>query len=104
MDKNTAARPASIAQTISLLLEISRLDTLYRDLYFRRAHELMEPMLSQTAYAQMKEELASIGWIQKQLRAAIERGDWSRSRELTERIRGIQSTATANGGTTSDPV
>lgn len=57
----------------------------------------MEPMLSQTAYAQMKEELASIGWIQKQLRAAIERGDWSRSRELTERIRGIQSTATANG-------
>ena len=47
MDKHTATRPASVAQTISLLMEISRLDTLHRDLYFRRAHELMEPMLSQ---------------------------------------------------------
>ncbi len=97
MDKNTATRPASIAQTISLLMEISRLDTLHRDLYFRRTHELMEPMLSQSAYARMKEDLASIEGLEKQLRAAIERGDWSRSLELTARIRGIQGGAATNG-------
>lgn len=97
MDKHTATRPASVAQTISLLIEVSRLDTLHRDLYFRRAHELMGPMLSQSAYAQMKEGLASIEWLEKQLRAAIGRGDWSRSRELTARIRGIQGSAAANG-------
>jgi hypothetical protein len=96
MDKNIAARPASVAQTISLLMEISRLDTLHRDLYFRRAHELMAPMLSQSAYAQMKEGLSSIEWLEKQLRAAIERGDWSRSLELTARIRGIQGSAAAS--------
>ena len=45
MNKNTAAQPASAAQTISLLLELSRLDTLYRDLYFQRAHQLIEPLL-----------------------------------------------------------
>ena len=93
MDKNTAARPASLTQTVSLLIEIGRLDTLYRDLYSRRAHELMEPMLSQSAYARMKEDLASIVWLEKQLRAAIERGDWSSSLDLTARIRGIQGSA-----------
>ena len=96
MDKNTAASPASVAQTISLLTEISRLDTLHRDLYFRRAHELMESILSPSAYARMKEGLASIEWLEKQLRSAIERGDWSRSLELTARIRGIQGGAAAS--------
>jgi hypothetical protein len=97
MNKNTAAGPASGTQTISILLEISRLDTLYRDLYFQRAQELMEPVLSQAAYVRMKEGLASTALVEKQLRAAIERGDWSRAHELTERIRGIQASAAASG-------
>jgi hypothetical protein len=95
MDKNTAAGPASAAQAVALLVEISKLDTLYRDLYFQRGHELLEPMLSNSAYALIKEGLASIALFEKQLRAAIERGDWSRSRELSQRIRGIQESAAA---------
>ena len=96
MAKNTAAQPASAAQTISLLLEISRLDTLYRDLYFQRAYQLIEPLLSQSAYAQMKQGLTSIVLVERQLRGAVERGEWSRARELTERIRGIQGAAAAS--------
>jgi hypothetical protein len=97
MDENTAASPASPAKTISLLLEMSRLDTLYRDLYFQRAHELIEPQFSHSAYGRVKQGLASIALVEKQLRAAIERGVWSRSHELTERIRGIQVSAAASG-------
>jgi len=96
MNTNTAASPANTAQTISLLLEISRLDTLYKDLYFHRAHELTEPRLSQSAYARMKQSLASIALVEKQLRAVIERGEWARSHELNERIRGIQESAAAS--------
>jgi len=96
MNKNTAAKPASAAQTISLLLEISRLDTLYRDLYFQRAHQLIEPLLSQSAYALIKQGLTSIVLVERQLRSAVERGEWSRARELTERIRGIQGAAAAS--------
>ncbi|HXI93374.1 MAG TPA: hypothetical protein VNO24_25470 [Blastocatellia bacterium] len=96
MDKNTAAKPASAAQTISLLLEISRLDTLYGDLYFQRAHQLIEPLLSQSAYARMKQGLTSIVLVERQLRAAVELGEWSRAREMTERIRGIQGAAAAS--------
>jgi hypothetical protein len=53
-------------------------------------------MLSQSAYARIKEGLASIKWLESQLRSAIEQGDWSRSRELAERIRRIQQSASAN--------
>jgi hypothetical protein len=97
MDKNTAARPAGAAQTITLLIEISRLDTLYRDLYFQRAYELMETLLPQSSFARMKQEIASIVLFEKQLRAAINRGDWTSTRELTERIRAIQGSAAAVG-------
>src|ERR1044072_7304779 len=83
----------SDTQTVSRLVEISKLDTLYKDIYFQRAYELMEPMLSYSTYARMKESIASLGWVENQLRAALERGDWAKARELTERIRGIKASA-----------
>jgi hypothetical protein len=44
----------------------------------------------------MKQDRASIGLLERQLRAAVERGEWSRTRELTERIRRIQGAAAAS--------
>ena len=97
MSKTTVAPKESDFQTVSQLLEISKLDTLYRDLYLQRARELMEPLLSYSTYSRIKEGIASLGWVEKQLRAAIERGDWAKSRELTERVRAIQGSASAGG-------
>jgi hypothetical protein len=97
MSKPTFAPKESDLQTVSRLLEISKLDTLYRDLYFQRARALIEPLLSYSTYAHIKEGIASLGWVEKQLRAAVERGDWAKSREMTERIRTIQGSATASG-------
>jgi len=96
MSKTKPALNQDAGQTISRLLEISKLDTLYRDLYFQRARELMEPIFSYLSYALMKESLASLGWVEEQLRAAVGRGDWAKTRELTERIRGIQASAAAS--------
>src|SRR3982751_4680930 len=89
----TKSAPEGDIQTISRLVEISKLDTLYRDIYFHRAYELMEPMLSYSTYARMKEGIASLGWVEDQLRATLERGDWAKARELTERVRGIKASA-----------
>src|ERR1051325_6658634 len=97
MSKAKSTLKGGAAQTVSRLLDIGKLDPLYRDLYFQRAHELMEPMFSYATYARMKESLASLAWVEQQLRAAVGRGDWSRTRELTEQIRGIQAAATTNG-------
>src|ERR1044072_2073677 len=89
----TKSAPEGDIQTISRLVEISKLDTLYRDIYFYRAYELIDPMLSYSTYARMKESIASLGWVENQLRAALERSDWTKARELTERIRGIKASA-----------
>ena len=93
MSKPKSAAQESAAQTASRLLEISKLDTLYRDLYYQRAQELIEPLLSYSTYTHLKENQASLGWVEKQLRAAVGRSDWAKAQELTDRIRGIQSAA-----------
>jgi hypothetical protein len=91
MSKKTAAKPANVSQTIFHLLLISKLDTLYRDLYFQRAAELMDTLLNRTGYDSLKQKMASIGSIERQLRAAVERGDWERAQALTESIRTIKA-------------
>lgn len=95
MAKSTAAKPASTSQTVSHLLEISKLDTLFRDIYFRRAAELMETVLTRATYTQIKEGAASLGLVERQLRSAVERADWGRVGELTERIRTLRGSAAA---------
>src|SRR5262249_29774946 len=96
MSKKTAAKPANVSQTIYHLLEISKLDTLYRDLYFQRAQELMDTVLPRSTYDGIKQKMASIDSVERQLRAAVERGEWDRSRTLTESIRTIKETAAAS--------
>jgi hypothetical protein len=96
MSKKTAAKPANVSQTIFHLLLMSKLDTLYRDLYFQRAAELMDTLLNRTGYDGLKRRSASIGSIERQLRAAVERGDWARAQVLTESIRTIKAAAAMN--------
>jgi hypothetical protein len=84
-----------VSQTINQLLEISKLDTLYRDLYYQRAHSLLEPLLTPASYTHLKDSIASLDLTERQLRSAVERGDWKRSAELTERIRSTRNSAAA---------
>ena len=87
-------------QTISELIEISQLDTLYRDLYLQTARQLMEPVLSFDTYNHIRDSLDTLPLVERQLRAAVQRGDWKRSTELTERIKSIK--ASADKGSTLD--
>jgi hypothetical protein len=96
MSKAAAASKDSGLQTITQLLEISKLDTLYRDLYFQRARTLLEPLLSLSAYRHIKDSLAALDWTERQLKSSVERGDWKKAAELTERIRTTKSSATSS--------
>lgn len=91
----TAQKDAAIA-TVHKLVDVAKLDLLYRDLYFRRACTLLDPLLNRSSYNYLKENLASLTWVERQLRAAVERGDWKRSQELTEHAVRTRASATAN--------
>lgn len=97
MSKTSLAPQETASQAVSRLVEVGKLDTLYRDIYFQRARELMSSLLSHATYTNTKSSLASLGWVEQQLRAAVERGDWKRAGELTDRVRAIRASAATGG-------
>ena len=97
MSKAGSATQGNDPQTITGLIEISKLDTLYRDLYLQQAQALMAIRLPRAAYASNKESFAALELLERQLRSAVERGDWKRAGELTGRVRGTRESAAAAG-------
>src|SRR5215217_645636 len=77
--------------TVWRLVEMSKLDTLYKDLYLQRARTLLGPIISRGSYFTLKENRAQIPWVEQQLRSSIERGDWKRANDLTERLRQLRA-------------
>ncbi|HEY0376852.1 MAG TPA: hypothetical protein VGC87_07835 [Pyrinomonadaceae bacterium] len=97
MSNASSLQQESGPQLISQLVEISKLDTLYRDLYLQRARGLMSAVLSHASYSYLKDSIASLGMAEGQLRTAVQRGDWKRAGELTERVRTIRASAATGG-------
>lgn len=77
--------------TVGRLVEMSKLDTLYKDLYLQRARTLLGPIFSRGSYFKLKENRAQVPWVEQQLRASIERSDWKRANELTERLKQLRA-------------
>ena len=96
MSKTATAQKDAATTAVRNLVDIAKLDVLYRDLYFQRARALLDPLLTRSSYNYLKENLASLTWVERQLRAAVERGDWKRSQELTEHAVRTRASATAN--------
>lgn len=80
------ASKETILTIVGELIEIGKLDTLFRDLYMHRARALLTTFFSVGSYQTLKENRAEIPWVEKQLRASVERSDWKRCTELTERL------------------
>ncbi|HSE20093.1 MAG TPA: hypothetical protein VLB68_00505 [Pyrinomonadaceae bacterium] len=91
----SSTKPESVTQTIGELIEVSKFDTLYRDLYLQRARKLMSTTLSEAAYTNIKEGMAVLGLLEHQLRAAIEQGNWTTACEFTDRVSQIRKSAAA---------
>jgi hypothetical protein len=80
------------------LAEMSKLDTLYNDLYLDRARALLSPVFSRGLYLQLEENKARIPWLEQQLRAAVERGEWERCTKMTEQLRHLKASVAAGAG------
>jgi hypothetical protein len=92
------SKPGSVQQPVTTrvinnLVQIGELDPLFRDLYLERARGLMASIMSLDGYRNAKESIASLELVERQLRAAVQRSDWERVAELTERVRIIKQSA-----------
>ncbi|HEY0726844.1 MAG TPA: hypothetical protein VGD38_02170 [Pyrinomonadaceae bacterium] len=86
--------PSSKDNTLTVveeLIEMGKLDTLFRDLYLQRARTLLAPVFSRGSYLRLQENTAQLPWLEQQLRAGVERGDWKRCADLTTRLRDVRT-------------
>ena len=74
-------------QIVSNLEEVARIDTIYRDLYLRRARGLLTPVLAEGEYRRCRKEGEAIDDLLRQLRSTLARHEWSRVQSLADQIR-----------------
>lgn len=90
MSKAVQAKEESNTEKVSKFIELSEIDTLYRDIYLEKARVLLTPVISRDAYFYIRDTIASLGLVESQLRGAVQRGDWARTKELSERVKAIK--------------
>jgi hypothetical protein len=95
MSKAVQQSKENTMTTVARLIEIAALDTLFKDLYLQRARALLSTIFSRGSFDAFKENSAQVPWIEQQLRAGVERGEWKRVSELTERLRGLKANVAA---------
>ena len=77
MSKTTAS-----ITDVSLLVEAAKTDTIYRDVYLRRARELLSPMLDEASYRALGSTQKQIDEVVRRTRSAVLQHDWAEAGEL----------------------
>lgn len=74
----------SETEALDHLVQLDRLDTLYRDLYLDRARYFLQGVLSYESYLDLKREQNTLANIPNQIRNALAGNNWLRVRELSK--------------------
>lgn len=83
----------SLEGMVSSLIEVSRIDTLCRDLYLQRAADLLRPQLSFEDYRILLRMQAELASLPNEIRNAMERGQWHQVQELSAKYKSLQHDA-----------
>jgi hypothetical protein len=95
MSKAVQQSKENTLTTVTRLVEISALDTLFKDIYLQRARTLLSTVFSRGSHDAFKQNSAQIPWVERQLRASVERSEWERVTQLTERLRELKASVAA---------
>ena len=79
-----------LPSTIHRLLAVARGDTVFWDRYLCRARKLFAPLLPYDEYREIEKERAGSALLPDQVRAAMEKGDWHQTQDLSGRLSAIR--------------
>ena len=93
MARKTAddAQPVDALRLVQLLVKVGAIDSVHRDVYFARAATFLEPILSRTAYDQLKTRRAESERLSEQNRRALGQRDWAKVKELASRAESLKA-------------
>jgi hypothetical protein len=94
-DRDSGAR---IPQVVQQLVDVAALDTVYADVYLRRARELIGSLLPQAQYTAFKRIEHDIEEAVQQSKAATMLQDWRRVETLAGQVETLRQSAQQNAG------
>jgi hypothetical protein len=84
------AMATNTTKTVGLLVEAAKLDTVYRDLYLRRARQLLSVTLDESAYRAIGSSEKDIEDLVRRSRSAVLKRDWGQAAELSAKADGLR--------------
>ena len=87
MTAKQGSSPLAVAQQLAA---VAKVDTVYADLYRRRARDHLAAMLSRADYGRLKGIEPEIARALKESAAAVERGDWPRVETIAAHVSRLQ--------------
>ena len=94
--KGSAEQGGGLLATVERLITAADGDTLYRDVYLRRASELLSPIVSETSWAGARTGREHLATLMAKARAAVGLKDWASLREIGGRASTLQRSLDAD--------
>src|SRR5262245_29072377 len=91
------SKDANTTKIVGLLVEVANADTVYRDLYLRRARQLLSPTLDESAYRALGSTEKEIEDLMSRGRSAVLQRDWDQAAKLSAQADGLRQRKTAKG-------
>ena len=93
------AKNATPSQAIALVIEAGKTDTIYRDVYLRRARELLSPTLDEPGYRAIGSTQKKLDELVRHTRSAVVQSNWEKAAELSEQADRMRKAIDAQAGT-----
>ena len=80
------SKDANTLKIVGLLVEVAKLDTVYRDLHLKRARELLSATLDEASYRALGSIATEIDDLTRRSRTAVLHREWAQAAELSAQI------------------
>src|SRR5262245_1718253 len=91
------AKDKNATKVVGLLVEVANADTVYRDLYLRRARQLLSSTLDESAYRAIGSTDKEIENLMRSSRSAVLQRDWDQAAKLSAQAEGLRQRKAAMG-------
>jgi hypothetical protein len=91
------AKDTNATKAVGLLIEAANTDTVYRDLYLRRARQLLSATLDESAYRAIGSTEKEIEDLMRRSRSAVLQRDWDQAANLSAQAESLRQRKAAMG-------
>ena len=91
------AEDTNATKAVGLLIEVANADTVYRDLYLRRARQLLSPILDESTYRAIGSSDKEIEDLMRRSRSAVLQRDWDRAANLSAQAESLRQQKASMG-------